>query len=338
MLYRKQLSEGLEEVCLLAREGLSLSPEAEEKHKLAFYAQHGVSDTHPYARLYAKCLSVMKSQLYAPEGEFTTVWSTPDRLPHRHMWLWDSIFHAVGFQHVDASLAQVLIRAVWVHQRPDSFIPHMADAGQTSDIIQPPVIAWGAWQVYAFTRDKAFLREAYEHNARFLAWCRVSRRLTARELYTWNTTSNVNSRCAESGMDNFPRFDVPGPLEAIDFSCYMANEVRHMALMARALGLELKPSATRAGSARSAMTSTLCSGRRRTASISISTCPAERCTGSGRRRPSCRCSRRYARPTGPGAWRSICRIRRPSPRRFPFPASPGRTPPLARTCGAGRYG
>lgn len=36
-----------EEVCLLARESLSLSLEAEEKHKLAFYARHGVSDTPP---------------------------------------------------------------------------------------------------------------------------------------------------------------------------------------------------------------------------------------------------------------------------------------------------
>lgn len=54
------------------------------------------------------------------------------------MWLWDSIFHAVGFRHVDAGLAQVLIRAVWAHQRADGFIPHMADVGQTSDITQPP--------------------------------------------------------------------------------------------------------------------------------------------------------------------------------------------------------
>ena len=100
------------------------------------------------------------------------------------------------------------------------------------------MIAWGAWQVFAFTRDEAFLREAYAHNARFLAWCRDNRRLTALELYTWNTTSDVNCRCDESGMDNSPRFDVQGPLEAIDFSCYMANDVRHMALMARALCLE----------------------------------------------------------------------------------------------------
>ena len=55
-----------------------------------------------------------------------------------------------------------------------------------------------------FTRDEAFLREVYAHNARFLAWCRDSRRLTARELYTWNTTSDVNCRCDESGMDNSP--------------------------------------------------------------------------------------------------------------------------------------
>lgn len=227
-----------EETVQLVREGLSLSLEEEEARKLAWYSRHSVSDSHPYARLYAKCLSVMKTQLYAPEEAFTGIWSTPDRLPHQHMWLWDSIFHAVGFRHVDAGLAQELIRAVWAHQRPDGFIPHMADVGQTSDITQPPVIAWGAWQVFSFTRDEAFLREVYAHNARFLAWCRDSRRLTARELYTWNTTSDANCRCDESGMDNSPRFDVQGALAAIDFSCYMASDVRHMALMARALGLE----------------------------------------------------------------------------------------------------
>ena len=66
------------------------------------------------------------------------------------------------------------------------------------------MIAWGAWQVFAFTRDEAFLREAYAHNARLLAWCRDNRRLTALELYNWNTTSDVNCRCDESGMDNSP--------------------------------------------------------------------------------------------------------------------------------------
>ena len=80
----------------------------------------------------------MKTQLYAPEEAFAGIWSTPDRLPHQHMWLWDSIFHAVVFRHVDAGLAQELIRAVWTHQRADGFIPHMADVGQTSDITQPP--------------------------------------------------------------------------------------------------------------------------------------------------------------------------------------------------------
>ena len=48
-----------EEAVLLAREGLALSPEEEEARKLAFYARHGFPDSHPYARLYAKCLSLI---------------------------------------------------------------------------------------------------------------------------------------------------------------------------------------------------------------------------------------------------------------------------------------
>jgi neutral trehalase len=38
-------------------------------------------------------------------------------------------------------------------------------------------------------------------------------------------------------MDNSPRFDTRDPLIAIDFCCFMANDVRHMKLMADELGL-----------------------------------------------------------------------------------------------------
>ena len=58
---------------------------------------------------------------------------------------------------------------------------------------------------------------------------------TEKELYTWYTNEDANNRCDESGMDNSPRFDVQSRLFAIDFSCFMANDLRYMQKIAEAL-------------------------------------------------------------------------------------------------------
>ncbi len=131
-----------EQVLALIDEGVRLDIDAIEKAHLAFYKQHGLGEGRPHADLYAKCLSVMKTQLYSPEVDFPTIWSTPDRLPHKHLWLWDSVFHALGHRHIDNALAEDLIRAIWAHQGEDGFIPHMATVGGCSHITQPPVLGW----------------------------------------------------------------------------------------------------------------------------------------------------------------------------------------------------
>jgi hypothetical protein len=38
-------------------------------------------------RTLAKALAMMKAQVYSPEGRIQHRWSTPDRWPHRQMWL-----------------------------------------------------------------------------------------------------------------------------------------------------------------------------------------------------------------------------------------------------------
>ena len=113
----------------------------------------------------------------------------------------------------------------------------MANAVLASAITQPPVIGWGTWHIYQTTGNKEFLKEAYENNKRFLNWCRENRRESENELYTWETTNDVNCRCDECGMDNSPRFDTKDPLFAIDFSCFMANDVNYMSKIAEELGL-----------------------------------------------------------------------------------------------------
>ena len=47
----------------------------------------------------------MRVNTLSPEGTCKTHWSTPDKVPHQAMWLWDSCFHAIGRQVVEPDLA-----------------------------------------------------------------------------------------------------------------------------------------------------------------------------------------------------------------------------------------
>ena len=222
------------EAVALCRKGMELKLDELKNKKLKPFVNIRTENSK-YPSLYAKCISVMRSQLYSPEGSIRRIWSTPDRLPHRNMWLWDSVFHAIGHRHLDVNIAENLILALFDVQRADGFIPHMARPDYISDITQPPVIAWGSFLVYEKSGNKAFLKTVLEKNKAFLFWCRENRRKTEKELYSWHTNPELNNRCDESGMDNSPRFDTESDLFAIDFSCYMANEARYMKKIAEVL-------------------------------------------------------------------------------------------------------
>lgn len=227
--------ESAGEAVRLALSGLETDVEAEYKRKWNYYRQHQLDNTE-YGRLYSKCISVMKTQLYSKEGRFGQIWSTPDRLPHKHLWLWDSVFHAVGFRNVDTDIAEQLILSVFDCQYENGMVPHMADTKNRSSITQPPVLAWGAWKVYEKSKNVDFLKKVYERNRRFILWCEENRRTDDEPLYGWKVRDDVNCRCGESGMDNSPRFDSGKRLQAIDFSCFMANEMRYMGMIASEIG------------------------------------------------------------------------------------------------------
>ena len=219
--------------------GLEADLEGLCEQKEGYYARHNISSGE-YAGLYSKCVSVMKTQIYSPEGRFKQRWSTPDRLPHRFLWLWDSVFHAIGHRNLDGGLAEELILSVLDTQKEDGMIPHMSSPGWSSDITQPPVLAWGALKVFERTHNQQFLKRVFDANAKFLGWCDQNRKPKGAELYSWNTADKVDCRCDESGMDNSPRFDEPILLQTIDFSCFMANEMRCMAKIADILQLDKK--------------------------------------------------------------------------------------------------
>ena len=226
------------EAIALAKRGLTADLEEEIQTRKARMAAIARPASDPYADLYEKCASTMRTQIYSPEGKIRHRWSTPDRLPHRKMWFWDSVFHAVGWRNLDPALAEELLLAMVDVQTADGRFP--LDATPTAcapESTQPPLLAWGALKVYEKTGNQAFLKQIYTANSRHLDWIEASRRYTELPLYSWQTEDNHLCRCGESGMDNSPRFDTEHPLFAIDYTCFVASECCRMAEIAEILNL-----------------------------------------------------------------------------------------------------
>ena len=207
---------------------------------LAYYEEKPRCRDARYEKLYYKCLSVNRVNVYSPQNGFDCRYTTPDRLPHKHMWLWDSMFHAITFAQYDPQMAKESILAVLQSQKEDGFLPHMMKSPTvTSAITQPQVVAWAVLAVYQATKDKAFLAFCADKIAAFERWFLKNRDLNGNGLLEWKTDySNVRCRCDESGMDNSPRFDTTETLDAIDASCFMVHDCRCLADIYRILDNE----------------------------------------------------------------------------------------------------
>ncbi len=192
------------------------------------------ADCHP--TLYKAC-SQLKTQLCSAEGLMKRRWTTPDRWPHQKMWLWDSVFHAMGLRHIDLAAAKETLEAVFDAQQPDGFIPHMSSPDKVSDITQPPILAFGIELVLECGPDQEFLKRLYPKNAAYLKWVFANRDSDGAGLVEWAIEARENCRSGESGMDNSSRFDGAIQLDAPDFNAYLAQECEIMAKFATQLGL-----------------------------------------------------------------------------------------------------
>jgi putative isomerase len=186
-----------------------------------------------------RALSMMKGQVYAPEGVIHHRWTTPDRWPHKDMWLWDSAFHAIGWRHWDVALAREMIDAVFDVQQPDGFVPHrMSPRGAASVFTQPPILGYAVKLVNEGAPNMEWLKQIYPRLCAYIEWDLKNRDSDGGGLVEWVIEEHPECRSGESGMDNSPRFDAAVALDAIDFNSFLALECEVLSEFAQILGLK----------------------------------------------------------------------------------------------------
>lgn len=221
-----------------AQAGLQCNLEDVISQRMEFFEGSPRLNNSRYQKLLNKLLSVMKVNSLTPEGPIKYPWSTPDRVPHKAMWLWDSVFHSMGMNRMEPQLAENYLRSVLGLQQADGMIAHMADVkGYVSVITQPPVLAWGVLENYQYLKDKQKLSETFPLLENYLAWNIENRDQNGNMLFEWLIEGNPLCRSGESGMDNSPRFDEAATLDSVDFSVFMAHDAKCLAEIAGIIGL-----------------------------------------------------------------------------------------------------
>ncbi len=229
--------ESVEKAIERATAGLEAGFSGLFQRRLLFYQAVSApeSSSEHRRRSVAKAASVLKANLMSAQGLIPCRWSTPDRWPHRDMGLWDSCFHSFGYRVFSVDLAVEQLDAVFSMQDKSGFIAHQMFPAGTSNITEPPLLAWVYRDLWRKTGSARLIEDAYPRIAAFVEWVLANRRVGDGALLTWQMTDDPLCRSGESGMDNSPRFDSGEPVECVDLSSYVVSELGCLTDLAVAL-------------------------------------------------------------------------------------------------------
>jgi len=182
-------------------------------------------------RTYRRACSAMRTNCCTAEGYIRTAWTTPDRWPHRHCYLWDSAFQSVGYVRFDPVWGRNAIRGMLSGLEGSGMVRSMlTPMGPGKPQTNAPCLGWAAWDCYRFGAGREFLEETYPHLAAS-ARCNLTHADEALGgLLVWPYFSH--------GMDNSQRFDDGEPLVFADLNLHMCADLRNLARIARVLGRE----------------------------------------------------------------------------------------------------
>ncbi len=249
-VYSEKCSNGNYKVCIshamnygiasgVAKRAISFDVNKLKAKRYEYFSSMPKCKNKRYERLYYKALSVNKVNVRSAEGGIPCVWTTPDRVPHRHLWLWDSVFHALAIVTYNPELAKNALRAVLAQAQEDGFIPCTMSPNGYDDVTQPQVLSWGVWEIYKKTGDKQFLLECVKTLDAYLTYDMKNRDKNRNGLLEWmSDPDDLKCKCGESGQDNSPRFDFDEEMDAVDFSMFAAHDAVYLSYIYHELGDE----------------------------------------------------------------------------------------------------
>ena len=225
----------------IAKQAINTDLEVLKAKRYAYFKAMPKCKDKRYERLYYKALAINKVNVRTAEGKIPCTWTTPDRVPHRHLWLWDSVFHALAIVNYNPELAKDAIRAVLAQARDDGFIPCTMSPSGGDDVTQPQVLSWGVWEVYKKTGDKQFLQDSVGVLEGYLTYDMENRDVNGNGLLEWlGDPDDLTCKCGESGQDNSPRFDFDQDMDAVDFSMFQVHDAEYLSYIYKELGDEEK--------------------------------------------------------------------------------------------------
>ncbi|GDY14523.1 hypothetical protein LBMAG53_34010 [Planctomycetota bacterium] len=221
--------------------GLNADPWAIAGKRLEWFRKVPPALRSGRERLLNKCAAVMRVNSCTTEGSFRQAWSTPDRVPHRHCWLWDSCFHSVAMAQIEPATAWSWLKSMLDAQTDDGMVPITTTVAGTKlgkPMTQPPLLAWAVLETVRAGGDRAAATWAVPRLERYLEWDLRNRDRNRNDLLEWDIEGNPRCRSGESGLDNSPRFDEAGVVDAVDFSVFAAHDCLCLADLHQMLGKE----------------------------------------------------------------------------------------------------
>lgn len=218
-----------------AKESFTTEINKEISTKLDFFAKLPIMDNIPknISNLASKCFSVLKSLIISPEENQKNAKIVSDRIYSKKSFSRDSVFSSFGLKYISPDITKQTLFSVLDTMNDDGSIPLFADTDEKSELCHAPCIAWSLLKLFEYTNDISCLSESFEKLKKYIHYYIDINDAEQKSLFEWKIKiSDINCKCAESGMDNSPRFDNTTRAYSVDLACYIAKEAQSISKIA----------------------------------------------------------------------------------------------------------
>ncbi len=251
---RKTMSEASREVCETIQKSeevilknLSLDRLVEEDENAYANIPKLTFTDKDREMLYWSSFSLMRQCMMPPEGECRHNYYVFSREPR---WGWGyggQVFHEslamLAWVYMDPKGAMNSQRVFMDRQRPDGYInyrtgPYLNETIETNGkpTSSAPWFNYENFEIYKITRDKQFLKEAYESGKKFYQYYLASRDSNSNGLCEWGAHAELES-VRDARVAVWDKVGWAANFEGVDVNSMLVMEAKSLAEMAKLLGL-----------------------------------------------------------------------------------------------------